>query len=230
MSTMSCKIANSEYNIPCRIIVCKTRSLTKIINKKQINMNKFKLVIIGAIAFLIFITCIGGCNIRNAAVDKREAVDAKQKNYTTEYDNMWKKIATLAKVPDRFQDKSKEAFEDIYIKMTEARYKDSRQDAFMRWVQESNPTFDMKKVGELYEKVMNEVVASRDRLQDVSQELTAIVADYNAYIAKWPNSFFLTNSAFPRKEAKVITSTRTEEAMKTGKDDDIDIFNEEDKK
>lgn len=190
-------------------------------------MNKVKLIIIGSILFLAMVFFMNGCSIRNQALVKREAVDAKQKNYTTEYDNMWKKIATIAKVPDRFQEKSKEAFKEIYIQMTEARYKDSRQDAFMRWVQESNPQFDMKAVGDLYGKVMNEVVASRDRLQDVSQELTAIVADYNAYIQKWPNAWFLSSSNFPRKEAKVITSSRTEEAIRTGKDDDIDIFNEE---
>lgn len=185
----------------------------------------FKFVVIGAVLFTLILLVSSYFSIQNTAVAKQENVRAHEKAYNQEFDNMFKKIAQIAQIPDHALQGAKEAFKEIYTPLIEGRYKDGRNDGLMRWIQESNPQFDTKDYYSLYQGLANTIEASRDKLTNKGNEWVTVVQDYNTYIRTVPNSWFLSNSKFPREEAKIITSSKTEEAVKTGKDDDIDLFN-----
>ncbi len=184
-----------------------------------------KFVGIGAVLFAVIFLISSYFSIQNTAVNKQENVRAHEKSYNQEFDNMFKKIAQIAQIPDHALQGAKDAFKEIYTPLIEGRYKDGRNDGLMRWVQESNPQFDTKDYYNLYQQLANTIEASRDKLTNKGNEWIAVVQDYNRYIRAEPRSWFLSENKFPKEEAKIITSSKTEEAVKTGKDDDIDLFN-----
>lgn len=184
----------------------------------------FKFVSIGAVIFTAILLISGYFNIQNTAVAKQENVRSHETSYNQEFDNMFKKIAQIAQIPDHALQGAKDAFKEIYTPLVEGRYKDGRNDGLMRWIQESNPQFDTKDYYSLYQQLANTIEASRDKLTNKGNEWISVVQDYNTYIKTVPASWVLSDSQFPREEAKIITSSKTEEAVKTGKDDDINLF------
>lgn len=184
----------------------------------------FKFVGIGALVAMLLFLVVAYFSIQNTAINKQENVRSHEKSYNQEFDNMFKKIAQIAQIPDHALQGAKESFKEIYTPLIEGRYKDSRNDGLMRWIQESNPQFDTKEYYSLYGQLANTVEASRDALTAKGNEWITAVQDYNSYIRKAPNSWFLSTATFPREEAKIITSSKTEEAVKTDKDDDINLF------
>lgn len=99
----------------------------------------------------------------------------------------------------------------------EARYANdstSGKETLMKWVQESNPTFDSG----LYLKLMNTIEGSRNaftmeqrKLIDIDRELKSMKVDF-------PKSIVVRNK--PDLDIKLVTSAKTEEAFKTGQEND----------
>jgi hypothetical protein len=179
------------------------------------------IVIAGLIVLLVIIGVSTSISTKNTEVKLRAEVVAQQDVCKANFDKMYKVISQLAQIPERFADKSKEAFKEIYPQLMNGRYANDNA-SLMKWVQESNPTYDMAAVGRLYEKLANAIEANRDEYFIEQKKLIDMKREHSAYIKTWPASIFVGDRG--EVDIVIVTSTTTENAYKTGKDDNVELF------
>jgi predicted S18 family serine protease len=103
---------------------------------------------------------------------------------------------------------------------------EGRKDApqvFMKWITESNPNANYSEVSVLYQDLSRSVEAQREGFFNEEKVIQDVVKQHKNHIQKFPNSFY---NIFMGRQAlvyKPITSTRTDEVMKTGKDDNVSL-------
>lgn len=135
------------------------------------------------------------------------------------YDKMWKVLKTQASVPDQ----AAKAFKDMYVPLIEGRY--SKGDgSLMKWITEQNPQFDFT----MYSKLMDNIEALRSEFQMEQTKVLAIKEQHDNLRKEFWSSIWLGD--VKEFEYQKITSTQTQEVVKTGKDDDIDLFGKDEKK
>ena len=89
----------------------------------------------------------------------------------------------------------------------------------MKWVTESNPTFDAS----MYKDLMKSIEIERTGFFNEQAMLIDLQREHAAYIKKAPNRWFLDSNLKP-VEIKVITSEATKETYATGEENDIELF------
>jgi hypothetical protein len=174
-------------------------------------------LIIGLIAFATNIS------ITNKEVALRKKVLAQQDVSKANFDKMFKVIAQTAEIPEQLMEKSKEAFKEIYTPIMEGRYGNARGGALMSWVTESNPQFDLNAIAPLYEKLQIAIESNREQFFLEQKKLIDIHREHSTYIEMYWTKIFL--GQLEPIEIQIVTSTYTEKAYATGKEDDISIFN-----
>lgn len=168
----------------------------------------------GVVVLAIVFWAIGLSNTYNK---KFQTGKAFQKNSEVVFDNTWKKIQQQAGVANEY----KTGFKEIYVAMMDARYAGdsaSGKQTLMKWITESNPTFDPS----LYKTLMNTIEGSRNEFTMEQKKLIDIDRELKTMKVTFPNSLVLGGKA--DLEIVLVTSSKTEEAYKTGKDDDVDLF------
>lgn len=177
--------------------------------------------------FLIIVACIvligvvfASCAVsyKNQEAGLRNAITAKQKDNTSEYDNMWKKISQSAQISE----KDREGLKDIFVSHAQARTTGGSQDgSLMKWVTESVPNIDSS----IMKNLMNIVTSSRDSWTQRQKEILDLKRTHDNLIDKWPSGMFIAWFGNNQKiDVQIVTSSKTEEAFRTGKDDDTDVF------
>ncbi len=159
---------------------------------------------------------IYGVSTYNTASRIHNLYDSKLVDNTSEFDNMWKKISQTAQIPEA----KKNAFREIFEGYATARTGNGDGGSMMKWVQESIPNPDLSE----YKDVMNIITGSRDSWTNRQKELVDIARQYNEMLSVFPSNIFLGLFGMTKIDAKVVTSSRTDNAFKTGKDDDTDLF------
>lgn len=175
-------------------------------------------VAVGALVLLILF--MYGVSVNNKEVVLRNTITAKQKDNTNEYDNMWKTIAQTAQVTDA----QKNALKEIFVAHAQARAVESKN-LLMAWIKESIPNVDTS----TFNKLMSIITGARDRFTMRQKELIDIKREHDILLDKFPSSMILSILGRQKIEITIVTSTRTEEAFKTGKDDDVDVFQKQPK-
>ena len=133
------------------------------------------------------------------------------------FDNMWKTIQQEAGVTEQYKD----GFQEIYVSMMDARYGqdgDSGKETLMKWIQESNPTFDSN----LFAKLMNTIEGKREGFKIAQDQLIDIDRQHKQMKVTFPNSLIIGGR--PDLEITVVTSAKTEAAYKTGQENDVELF------
>jgi hypothetical protein len=94
----------------------------------------------------------------------------------------------------------------------------------MKWVQESNPNANFDQVSALYQDLSRAVEGQREGFFMEEKMIQNIVMEHSNHIQKFPGS--LWNAFLGRKalEYKPITSDRTDDVIRTGKDNDVRMF------
>ncbi len=181
-------------------------------------MKKGTLITLGVIGVLVIGLVIWAIGLSNTYNKKFVTGKAFQQNCEVVFDNTWKKIQQQANVTNEY----KEGFRQIYVEMMNARYSDegAGQQTLMKWIQESNPTFDAS----LYKTLMNTIEGSRNEFTMEQKKLIDIDRELKSMKATFPNSLIIGGR--PDLEIKLVTSAKTEQAFSTGKDDDTKIFPE----
>jgi hypothetical protein len=183
-------------------------------------MNKTAIaVILSIVAVITLAAIVIGASIvgvYNTQASLKNRYEMKVKDNSSEFDNMRKKIQQVAQVPEQ----KKNAFKEIFNSYASARTSEG-QGKMMAWIKESVPAVDMS----IYDNLMNIIIASRDSWTMRQKELVAIAEVYNGNLVKFPNNVILGMFGFSKIDPKVITSTRTEKAFETNKDDDVQLFN-----
>ena len=172
------------------------------------------------ICFLIVVVLGGVCifskgvSVYNTHIDLKNQIEAKQKANEAIFDNTWKKINQTVQVSDKYKDGLKE----VLLAYTSGRSKGDSQ-LLMDWTKEAVPTFDSS----IYKQINNVITSSRDDFTKNQEILIDLSRQHQQFIQKFPNNVFCAILGIKEIEIKVVTSSKTEEAFNTGKEDDIKL-------
>jgi hypothetical protein len=182
---------------------------------------KAALIVIAGIAFLGI--AYGGCvmSFRSDAVRAENGIVAQLDSNKASHDTMWKTIKETAQVSEMMRDD----FIKVYESAMAGRYGENGSGAVMQWIQERNPQLSP----EVYTNIQTVIEANRVQFLKDQQQLVDKVREYKNLLDG--NDAILANAflGFPRKidpdddRFKPITSGRTDDAFRIGKDDEIKL-------
>jgi hemerythrin superfamily protein len=189
------------------------------LNLKLKKMNSKKFLILGIIGVFVVLGIVYfsmSVSYSNEEVELRTAISKKQKLNEAAFDNMWKIIQQKAKVANKYQ----EDFKDVYKTIMDSRYQNggNGQGALFSFLKESNPNLDVS----LYKEISRSIEAERNKFYDRQEQLSALSEQHTNLISTFPGTWFLSDRE--EIEIVIVTSTKAEETFKTGKDDDIELF------
>ena len=179
-------------------------------------MTKKNIAILGVIATLAIVVVVGvlmNINYDNKEIALSNQMKAQQQTNEAVFDNMWKILKGSAQVADQY----KETFKEIYPQLIEGRYGNEKGGTLMKWIQESNPNFDVK----LYAKLQNQIEAQRQIFLTSQKKLIDLKREHDDLRMKFPSNVFVDADEFV---INIITSTRTERIFEEGKEENFDLF------
>lgn len=184
-------------------------------------MTKKLIVTLSVIAILaiLVLSLIGSfVSFSNQEIDLRNRFTQKMEERTAFYDKMWKTLSQKSQIAL----KNDSSFARNVDAIMSGR-KDS-EGVFMKWIQESNPNSNYDQVSVLYQDLSRSVEGERDGFFIQEKMIQGIVLEHSNLIGKFPGS--LWNSFLDREKLvyKPTTSDRTDEVIKTGKDNNVDLF------
>lgn len=135
---------------------------------------------------------------------------------TAFYDNMWKTISQKGQIAIRNDSSFRQNINIIMAGRKDA------QGVFWKWVQETNPNANYEQVSILYQDLSRAVEAKRDEFFVREKEMQSIKLEHDNLLSVLPGSMFL--SGRDHLIYKPITSDRTDNVIKTGKDNDVGVF------
>lgn len=177
--------------------------------------------------FLIWLILIGipviflistYASFNNREVDLRTTFEMQIKNRSALYDKMWKVISQKAQIT--------KAYDSSFIRIVNAAM-DPRKDGaniMMKWVTESNPTLQVGTVQELYKDLSRTIESERASFFEREETLASIQQQHSKFLRSFPNNLYNVFMGRKELEYKPITSDRTDDVMRTGKDNDVNVF------
>jgi len=181
-------------------------------------MKTGSIVAIGGVVVVVVFTLIlamWAIGTSNREIELRTLIEQKQRDNTSEYDNMWKKISQVAQVTQA----QKDALKDIFVSYAQAR-QTGGDDQIMTWIKESCPNVD---VG-TFSKLQDIIVSSRDTFTFRQKELLDYKREHDLVLRRFPSCVLM--NLFGRRpiDVTIVTSSKSEKAFETGKDDDVKLF------
>ena len=174
------------------------------------------LVVIAVIAIIGIGLGIYTVSVLNGEVRLKNAIVAKQKDNTSEFDNMWKKISQSAQVTDA----QKGALLEIFTGYAESRSAGKEGGSLANWIHEAVPNVDTS----TFNNLQNLIASSRDSWTMRQKELVDLNREHDNTIDVFPSSMICSVFGREKIEITIVTSGRTEKTFETGKDDDVDVF------
>ena len=181
-------------------------------------MNKTLIAVIGLVSTFVlgvFILVVMYFSYSNTEIRLRNAIVAKQADNRNEMDAMWKNIAQTAQVAE----KDRQSLMEIFNGYASARQGGGESKAIFNWITESCPNVDTK----TFQNLQNIIVAQRDTFKFRQKELLDLKREHDNAIDLFPSSIFVGGRG--KIDVTIVTSSRTENAFKSGKDDDVKLFN-----
>lgn len=185
------------------------------LNKSNKVSTRTILILAGAALFLFLSIAYVSTAIsyNNRSKTLKAMIAGKQKNQANVFDAMWKIISQKAQLTEDYKD----SFSKVLTDMITARY-DKGDGTMMKWIQEANPTLDPA----LYLDLSATIESQRIGFVNEQKELIDMTVQFNTLISRFPGLWFLSGEE--PIDPKLILSTRTEEAQRTGKDDEVELF------
>ena len=156
-----------------------------------------------------------GISYSNGEIRLRNAITAKQKDNTSEFDNLWKKITQTVQVAE----KDRESLQEIFNSYANARSGGQPDNgALATWINESVPNVDSA----TFTNLQNIITGSRDAWTQRQKELLDMKRAHDDRLTTFPSSVFVGGRG--AIEVQIITSTKTDAIFQSGSDDDVDLF------
>ena len=174
-------------------------------------------ILTGSFLMIFSVIIIMDIGYRNSEVEIRNSITAQQKSNEAFYDKLWKIIQQKTQVSDQYKD----AFKSIYPQLISGRYGNERGGSLMKFVTESNPSFDIS----LYKELSISIEAERTGFFREQQKLIDLKREHDNLIDKPISGFFLKGTK--KIDIIIVTSERTSNAFENGKENDITIFQKE---
>jgi hypothetical protein len=179
-------------------------------------------VTIGLVWFLV------DMRIDNQEKDLRKDFLAQYKVNKTSHDAMWKILSQDAGVVDKY---ATDFSERVLPALVEGRI---GQGELMKWITESNPTFDAS----LYKELMIKIETERHKFEFSQNRTIDIQNQWNKLRENKPERWFIDSEFFEKgtdgkylnaevqqiMDYKPVTSTVTEDVFKSGVDDNVELF------
>jgi len=177
-------------------------------------VNKGLFIGLASIALLALAFIGTFISYKNDHVGLHNLAVAQQTANQVTFDKTWKVIEQQAGVASEYKD----SFKEIFVAMTEARYKADSDNLLMKWVQENNPNFDVQ----LFKQLSSSIEAQRNEFANEQKKLASVKQQHDNLVGKFPGSLILDAAPL---EIQIVTSSKTERVFLTGKEDDVDLFN-----
>lgn len=177
-------------------------------------MSKLVITAVTVVSFIAMIA-IMWVSANNAEIKLRNQMEAQKSVVESYFDKMWKVIAQKAQVTDQY----KETFKEIYPQLIEGRYGNEKGGSLMKFIVESNPTFDIS----LYKDLMNSIEAERMGFFMEQKRLIDLDNQHKILRQTFPNSFFIGTR--PDVDFNIVSSEKTKQIINSGVENDINIFN-----
>lgn len=177
-------------------------------------------IVLGLIGVVILaaIILVGmGISFHNNEVTLRNTITAKQTDNKNQMDAMWKTIAQVGEVTE----KDRETLSNIFKDYASARTAPDSKVIF-NWIKEAVPNVQVN--SDTFKNLQNIIVSQRDGFKFRQTELLDLGREHDNLITKFPGVVFASILGRKHIDLVIVTSTRTENAFKTGKDDDVNVF------
>jgi hypothetical protein len=182
---------------------------------------KAKFVIVFALGVLLI--GAGSCgtlvNLNNREVNLRIAVERCQDNLRNEYDATWKKSRQTAGVTEKYGDDFRAMYEQI------GKQGSSGVGGFINVLHADNPNLPP----DTYTKLQTVIEASLDRYAREQKTLQDKKGQHDIILREFPGNILFSLLGRKEIEIHIVTSTRTEDAFRTGLDDDVTLFSSQKK-
>lgn len=167
--------------------------------------------------FVVTAVCFAmwAVGVRDTQADLKVRYEMKLVDNNSQFDNMWKTIAQLAQIPEQ----KKNAYKEILVGVADARTSEG-QGRMMAWIKEQNPSVDLS----IYDQLSNKVEAHRAAWTGNQKALVGVAEEYNKNLAPLIRGTVLRMFGFAEIKPQIVTSSRTEAAFRSGRDDDIQLF------
>lgn len=162
-------------------------------------------------AGLIFFNYV---SLNDREVKLRNQIQTQNKVCEAFYDKMWKIINQKAQVAEQY----KSAFKEIYPELIEGRYGNEKGGTLLKFIQESNPNFDIS----LYSDLSESIEAERTGFFMEQKKLLDINNEHINIRSTFFGKLFLGNR--PDEKINIITSDKTQKVFEQGKDNDVNLF------
>lgn len=166
-------------------------------------------VVLAVILMVIIPIIVWVIGVSNTEIGLRNQFDAAEKVIVLTHDTMWKTISQKYQISDAY----KKAFIEAITEVVEGR----KGGSLLKFTTEANPAVSEN----LYKEIMATVEGKRDLLQSKQQIVLDISVVHKNLCQKFPTSLIVGGR--PALDVKLITSSRSENAIETGRDDDITI-------
>lgn len=144
-------------------------------------------------------------------------IEAQEQKIESHYDKMFKTIAQQAEVTNNYFGE----FKEIYKGIMGGRYGDGGSKAMWQWLKEANPEVSP----DMHMKLMNTIEVSREGFHREQTRLARMSAEDKKLFVTKPAKWFTSGE---HRKVKIISSTRAKEAVRTGIDDEINVFQKKD--
>lgn len=150
------------------------------------------------------------------ALQSKVLVEASKKNLEGIFDNTWKKVSQTTQVA-KFD---RNSVKDIIVQHAQARTGNGGGGEVMKWVQESIPNVDSS----ILRQLVNVINGARDEYTQQQTYYNDKVRAYNSQLATPLIGWILVHvNGLTPLDYIAITSGRTNDAFKTGQDNDVDL-------
>lgn len=194
-------------------------------------MKKGLLITIGLLAIGFIFGLIWAISLSNSEIRLKNRGNAQQEACAAYFDKVWKILQQQAQVTDQYKDGFKEIYSDLMAGRYSGDSKGQGKETFMKWIQESNPTFSPA----LYEKLMASIEGQREGFFVEQQKLIDIDREHKNMCQTFPNSIIVgkrheigyqedEKGNVIRKGIVIIKSLKTDDAYKSGQENDIELF------
>lgn len=176
-------------------------------------MKKLGLIIGLSILLLGSVAVVSYFTISNSEIELRNKGLEQKKVCEAYFDQMWKILAQKSSVTNEY----KNAFKEIYPALIEGRYSQG-DGALMKWIQESNPDFNVA----LYRDLMVSIEAERKGFFIEQKKLIDIDREHKTMRQVFPHILFIGGR--PDLDIVIILSSQTKEIYKNGEENNISLF------
>ncbi len=174
-------------------------------------------IVLGSVVGIaLFLVVIPIMNYGNKEVRLRKGIEASQLSNQVVFDRVWKTIQQQAGVTDKYQD----SFRSIYKDIMDARNPEGQGKLF-KMVSEANPNFDSS----LFSTLMTSIESNRKDFEREQKFLIDRKREHDVLLETMPSSIYLSILGRKQINIQLVTSTRTDDSFKSGKDDNVELFN-----